>query len=319
MSPEGDGGGVSVGVAALRVSAATRLAAVIGAPVDHSLSPALHNAAFAAAGIDAVYLALHVAPADLAAAVAGFRALGILGVSVTVPHKERVVALCDRVVAPADAIGAVNCLCFERRGKGADQRVDQGADQRVDQGEDPGAKVIGHNTDAHGFVASLNHDLGVDPRGARVVLLGAGGAARAVHAGLAGAGADISAVIARRPERAAWVASGAVRPWTAAALDQALARCDLLVDCTSLGLDAEREARAPVPVNALPDHAIVASLIYHREPALLRQARARGLTVLGGAGMLVYQGARAFELWTGVDAPIAAMWAAMRAALAMEA
>lgn len=280
-----------------RVTAATRLAAVIGAPVAHSLSPALHNAAFAAAGIDAVFLAMHVAPADLAAAVAGFRALGLLGASVTVPHKERVVELCDRVVAPADVIGAVNCLAFERRG------------QRVD--------IIGHNTDAHGFVAALGHDLGVDPHGARVVLLGAGGAARAVYAGLAGAGAEIHTIIARRPDSAAWAPGGAARPWTAEHLDQALTRCDLLVDCTSLGLDADREARAPapVPVHVLPDHAVVASLIYHREPALLGQARARGLTVLGGAGMLVHQGARAFELWTGIEAPVAVMRTALDIAI----
>jgi shikimate dehydrogenase len=299
MSPRSDGDRGGAGADAPRVSATTRVAAVIGAPVEHSLSPALHNAAFAATGIDAVYVALHVAPADLDAAVAGFRALGIIGASVTVPHKERVARLCDRLAAPADAIGAVNCLCFERRGQGADQRVE----------------VIGHNTDAAGFVASLGHELGVDPRGARVVLLGAGGAARAVHAGLAAAGADIAAVIARRPERAAWATEGTALPWTTDALDQALARCDLLVDCTSLGLDAGREARAPVPVRALPDHAIVASLIYHREPALLCAARARGLSVLDGAGMLVHQGAHAFELWTGVDAPIEAMWAALRAAI----
>lgn len=275
------------------MSAATRVGAVIGAPVLHSLSPALHNAAFAELGIDAVYVALHVEPEALAAAVAGFRALGFLGVSVTVPHKESVARLCDRLASPAQTIGAVNCLVLERRG--------------------PSMEIIGHNTDAGGFVDSLRLDAGMDPAGARVVLLGAGGAARAVAAGLGQAGAAAIHVIARNPGPVAWAQA---LPWTDDALLQACAACDLLVDCTSTGLGPEREARipAPIPVHALPDHAVVASLVYHREPGLLALARARGLATLSGAGMLVHQGARAFELWTGKRAPVAAMWTALRRA-----
>jgi shikimate dehydrogenase len=287
----------------MRVSAATRVAAVIGDPVAHSRSPDLHNAAFAAAGLDAVFVAWRVAPADLAAAVAGFRALGLLGASVTVPHKQAVAALCDRLAAPADTIGAVNCLAFERAGGGV--------------------RVIGHNTDAGGFVDSLRHDAAFEPAGCRAVLLGAGGAARAVHAGLVAAGVDRVAVVARRPDEAVWArapqrAHSRVHPWTEASLAGVLPGCDLLVDCTSLGLDPAREAQAPapVPVAALSDHTVVATLVYHREPALLGAARARGLRVVDGAGMLVHQGARAFALWTGQDAPIDAMWAAMRGAMA---
>lgn len=281
----------------MRVSAATRVAAVIGDPVAHSRSPDLHNAAFAAAGVDALYVAWRVTPADLAAAVAGFRTLGLLGVSVTVPHKQAIADLCDRLAAPADVIGAVNCLVFKSVGERAGD----------------GVRVIGHNTDAGGFVDSLQREAGLDPAGCRAVLLGAGGAARAVHAGLCAAGADRVEIVARRPDAVGWARAHA---WTADALDAVLAGCDLLVDCTSLGLDAAREAQipAPVPVARLSDDAVVASLVYHREPALLSAARARGLRVVDGAGMLVYQGARAFELWTGRAAPVDAMWAVMRAA-----
>lgn len=287
MSPDAHG--------TLPVRASTRVGAVIGAPVGHSRSPDLHNAAFAAAGLDAVFVAWHVAPADLAAAVAGFRALGLLGVSVTVPHKQTIAPLCDRLAAPADAIGAVNCLVFERR--------------------DAGVAIVGHNTDAGGFTDSLMRDAGFDPGGARVVLLGAGGAARAVHAGLRACGAARIDVVARQPGAVDWTAS---RPWTPESLAELAPACDLLVDCTPLALSASDEARVPaaVPLDRLPAHAVVASLVYHREPTLLAQARARGLRTLDGAGMLVHQGARAFSLWTGREPPVHAMWAAMRTALA---
>jgi shikimate dehydrogenase len=275
------------------IRASTRVGAVIGAPIAHSRSPDLHNAAFAALGLDAVFVAWHVAPADLAAAVAGFRALGLLGVSVTVPHKGTIAALCDRLAAPADAIGAVNCLAFERR-----------SDARVD--------IVGHNTDAGGFTDSLRED-GFDPRGCRVVLLGAGGAARAVHAGLRADGAARIDVVARRPHAVDWTAA---TPWTPEHLGSLAPACDLLVDCTSLALSAESEAplTTAVSLDRLPAHAMVASLIYHRRPALLEHARARGLRTLDGGGMLVHQAARAFALWTGSAAPVDALWAAMPAA-----
>lgn len=264
----------------------SRVGAVIGWPVEHSRSPALHNAAFAAAGIDAVFVALPVAPGGAAAAVRGMASLGFLGASVTVPHKQAVMAACDRLDPSAEVVGAVNCLCFDA------------------------GSVIGHNTDAGGFADALAAIATGDPAGRRAVLLGGGGAARAVAAGLRGAGAQI-AVIARAPRRVDWIEAA---PWTAATLDDALPDCDILVDCTSAGLSAERENQlpAPVPVEALPPSAIVATLVYHRETALLAAARARGLATVDGAGMLVHQGARAFTLWTGRAAPVDAMWRAMR-------
>ncbi len=268
------------------IGGGTRLAAVIGWPVEHSRSPALHNAAFAAAGIDACFVAAPVAPDGLAAAVAGMRAMGFLGASVTVPHKRAVMALCDRVVAPADTIGAVNCLVFESGG------------------------IVGHNTDAGGYVDALAETLSFDPAGQAAVLLGGGGAARAVAAGLLTAGASGVTVVARTPSRVTWTAA---RPWTEASLAELLPDCALLVDCTSAGLSAEGERAlpAPIPLDVLAADAVVSTLVYHRETQLLRDALARGLRIIDGAGMLVHQGARAFRLWTDAEPPIDAMWRAM--------
>ena len=262
----------------MTVGPRTRLAAVLGDPVEHSLSPAMHNAAFAAAGVDAVLLALRVAPEDLAEAVAGLRAIGAIGLSVTVPHKQAIVPLLDRIEPPADRIGAVNCVAVE-----------------------PGGALVGHNTDAAGFVD------GAGPvAGCRIVLLGAGGAARAVHAGLSEAGAASIAVVARAPARVDWVQA---RPWQADTLRGLCAGCDLLVDCTSAGLDPATEARlpAPIPLDALPAGARVATLVYHRETALVAAARRRGLATFDGRAMLLHQGARAFTLWTGRPAPLEVM------------
>lgn len=272
-----------------------RYAAVVGAPVAHSLSPAMHNAAFTRTDIDAFYFAWHIEPHDLEMAVTGFRVnQALLGVNVTVPHKQRIAELCDGVSSFASKIGAVNCLSFDRTGPSIY------------------AKMIGHNTDAGGFIDSLDRDADIDPAGMRAVLLGAGGAARAVHLGLTEADIDSAVVIARKPERAGWIAA---TPWTERALAGALADCDLLIDCTSAPLSAASEARIPcaIPVHRLPDHALVVSLVYHRKPALLAAAEDRGLATLDGAGMLVYQGARAFSLWTGVEAPIDVMRRALRA------
>jgi shikimate dehydrogenase len=296
--------GVRAGVT---VRASTRVGAVIGAPVAHSRSPDLHNAAFAATGIDAVFVAWHVAPADLAAAVAGFRALGLLGVSVTVPHKHAVAALCDRLAAPADVIGAVNCLVFDPRG-------DRSRDRGRDGGLDVGIDVVGHNTDAGGFTDSLLREAGFDPRGCRAVLLGAGGAARAVHAGLRSCGAGRIDVVARQPHAVDWTEAA---PWAPEHLGSLAPACDLLVDCTSLALSPETETNltAIAPLHRLPAHAVVASLVYHRRPTLLDHASARGLRTMDGAGMLVHQGARAFALWTGIEPPVNAMKAALEASL----
>ena len=269
-------------------SAHTRIGVVIGDPVDHSCSPSIQNAAFEAAEVDAVFVAMKVAAADLPAAIAGFRATGILGVSVTVPHKEAVIALCDRLEGPAETIGAVNCLSFASDGA-----------------------IVGHNTDAGGFVDGLAEDLGLEAAGKKVVLLGGGGAARAIAAGLSVEGASEIVVVARTPSKVTWAEA---RPWTEDTLASVAGDADLVVDCTPTALSEESEQLVPVPfpVELLSDGAAVVSLVYHRKPDLLARAEERGLMVADGAGMLIHQGARAFRLWTEKDAPLEAMWAALR-------
>lgn len=246
---------------------------VIGWPVEHSKSPPMINAALRAMGIDAVMEKKALRPEELSV----LRELDPLGVSVTIPHKEAVIALCDERSPEVDAIGAANCLEFRD------------------------GKVIAHNTDAGGFVDSL----GFSPRHA--VILGAGGAARAVAYGLSGTHV---AVVARRP--ASWVASHA---WTE--LPHLLAHADLLVDCTSAGLDSAAEL--DVPVSALPENATVATLIYHQRTKLLERAEALGYFTLDGRGMLVHQGARALAIWTGKAAPIEVMSRALDESLVKNA
>jgi shikimate dehydrogenase len=256
------------------ISGASRVAAVLGWPVEHSRSPAMMNAAFAAAQIDAVMVPFAVPPDRFEACVRGLAAGGALGASVTVPHKEAAFAICDEHV---DRIGVVNCLVFRD------------------------GKIIGHNTDAPGFLDALP----VMPK--RAVLLGAGGAARAVAAGLGTAGAHVDVIARRAP---AWIAA---RSWSTAELASLFPGCDLLVDCTPTALDPRSEAPLvdALPLDALPGNALVASLVYHRRPLLLDRAAARGLATLDGRGMLAHQGARAFTIWTQRPAPIDAMLAAL--------
>lgn len=262
-----------------------KVAAVLGWPVTHSRSPALHNAAYRALGIDAVYVPLAVAPGTLGAALGGVRALGFLGVNVTVPHKEEARRLCDEVDALATEVGAVNTVVVRD------------------------GRLLGANTDVAGFARALAEAGGAS---GPVVILGAGGSARAVAAAVRAEGGE-PRVVARRPERARDL--GAAFPWTAAGLAEALEGAGLVVDTTPTGLSSqegvgEASHPAPVPLEALDSHAIVASLVYHREPALLARARARGLRTMDGAGMLVHQAALAFTLMTGREAPLEIMRAA---------
>jgi shikimate dehydrogenase len=251
---------------------------VLGWPVEHSKSPPMIDAAFRALGIDATMTRIAAPPEQLADAIAELRALPAIGASVTIPHKEAVIPLCDAHTPEVEAIGAANCLEFRD------------------------GKVIAHNTDAGGFVDAL----GFSPRHA--VILGAGGAARAVAYGLSGTHV---VVVARRP--ATWVTSHA---WTE--LPHLLAHADLVVDCTSAGLDpaTDVELANALPLDALRPHAWVATLVYHRPTQFLERAASRGHSTLDGRAMLVHQGARAFTLWTGLPAPAEVMRAALDASLA---
>ena len=275
-------------------TAATRLAGVLGHPIKHSLSPVLHNAAFAEVGLDWAYVAFDVLDGACPVAVAGIRALGVQGLSVTMPHKRTVAEVCDELSATAAALGAANTVV--RRGD----------------------RLIGDATDGPGFLASLRA-AGHDPAGSTCLVLGAGGAAAAIAHALGGAGASRVGVLARRPEAAAAVAAlaGVVgRPARAADLAEA----DLVVNATSVGMSDTAGAGAipfDLDVSALGPGQVVVDLVYHplRTP-LLVAAEAAGATPVDGLGMLVHQAALAFELWTGVAAPLGVMAAAARISLA---
>ena len=271
-------------------TARTQLVGLLGSPVSHSRSPAIHSAAIEALGLDARYLAFEVSPAALGDALAGLRALGALGANVTLPHKSAVMAHLDRVEPAARAIGAVNTIRRE------------------------GALLVGSNTDAAGLVRSLA-EAGVDVAGRRALVLGAGGAARAAVVGLERAGASVS--VSARREAAARALGAATVVWSERALREAFESCELLVQATSAtlgGAEAAQAFAAQLPIDALPERCAVIDLVYApRETAVLRRANERGLHTVDGLGMLVWQAALAFEQWFGVTPPVHAMRAAAEA------
>ena len=268
-------------------TASTRVAAVIGTPIRHSRSPAIVNAAFAAARLDWTFVAFEVAAGRGADAVEAMAALGIGGLSVTMPHKADVFAALERCTPAADALGAVNCIAWD------------------------GAGLVGHNTDGAGLVASLRQE-NVEPAGQRCVVLGAGGAARSVAYSLGEAGAADVAVVNRTVERAEVAAAlaGAVgRLGTSADI----AAADLVVNATSVGMGAEPGAEGPMPLDGRELHAgqVVVDLVYvPRRTPLLVAAEVAGARTIDGLGMLVQQAALAIELWTGVRPDLDVMRAA---------
>jgi len=271
------------------VSGATRLAAVIGSPVRHSLSPAIHNAAYEASGLDWVYVALEVPPGRAAEALTGVRALGIAGLSVTMPHKDDVYALVDDRSPAAATMRAVNCV------------------QLLD------GRLVGHNTDGDGFVDSLRLDAGIDPSGLSVAVVGAGGAARSVVEALARSGASDIAVVNRTPSRAAEAAALAAGRGRVGDLEDVCA-ARLVINATSVGLGTDELS---IDRDLIQRGQVVADLVYHPlETALLRAAAERGARTVDGLGMLVHQAARQFTLWTGVEAPVGEMRRAAEAELA---
>jgi shikimate dehydrogenase len=269
-------------------SASSPVVGVIGDPVAHSLSPLLHNAAFAALGLDWVSVAFEVPAGGAAGAVAALRALGLRGLSVTMPHKEAVAPLVDGCSPTAATLGAVNGLVRE------------------------GLRVVGHNTDGEGFVAALRRATGFEPQGSRALVAGAGGAARAVVLALAQTGAREVVVVARTPARAA-VAAVLAGSCGRAGTPEEAAACDLVVDATPAGMAGTPAERGPslVPAALLGPGQVACDLVYH--PLVtpwLAAASERGATTMGGLGMLVHQAAAQVTLWTGREAPAEAMWRA---------
>lgn len=267
----------------------TKVAGVFGDPVEHSLSPLMHNAAFRELGMDWVYVPFHVKPDALAAAVQGVRAMAIAGVNVTVPHKVAVMEHLDEIDHEAQLIGAVNTI-VHREGR-----------------------LFGYNTDGRGFLRSLERQTGREIEGANVLIVGAGGAALAIACSMALTGAG-SITIANRTAAKAEAVAARVReyaPTHVVSLDdcdlsfqKALGEAEIVVHTTSVGMYPRHETPPIIPVEKLDRSALVCDIVYRpQETSLIRAARERGCAVLTGEGMLAYQGAIAFELFTGRPAP----------------
>jgi shikimate dehydrogenase len=285
----------------------TRLVGLIGWPVEHSLSPAMHNAVFEALGLSGAYLSLPVPPGQIRAAVWGLAALGFRGANVTVPHKRAVMPALDTLSAEAGALGAVNTLVFRRDAGGR-------------------ATIEGHNTDARGFVRALRRG-GLEPEATgHAMVVGAGGAARAVVYGLLAAGVDQITIVNRTPEHAQalvddlgghrdWAARLRALPLTTEALVESARAANLLVHTTVLGMWPHTGGLVWPAGEPLPSHLTVVDLVYNPlETRLLHLARQSGSCVIDGLEMLVLQGALAFDLWADQQLDLDEVADLMRAA-----
>ncbi|OAS13765.1 shikimate dehydrogenase [Paenibacillus oryzisoli] len=266
----------------------TVLYGVFGDPIRHSRSPIMLNRAFQEAGINGVYAAFHVKPEALGEAVRGIRALGYRGVNVTIPHKVDVMNYLDEIDEGAMIVGAVNTIVNEN------------------------GKLKGFNTDGIGYVRSLKEETGIELKGKRVLVLGAGGAARGVAYALAKEGASCIYIANRTKERAVELAA-TISAFTETVglgmdeLENVADNVEFVLNTTSAGMHPNVD-ELPLPLHLLRPHHLVSDLIYNpRITRFLREAEAIGARIHGGLGMFIYQGAYAFEYWTGTPAPVAAM------------
>ncbi len=271
------------------ISGKTQICALIGDPVEHTMSPAMHNAAFKKLGLDYLYIPFRVKPEQLPQAVAGLRALNVRGFNVTIPHKVSVIPMLDSLDPLAEKIGAVNTVVNDN------------------------GKLMGYNTDAEGFLRALT-DKGIGPQGKNIVVLGAGGASRAISYILAEKGARLTILnrkleldwardIARliRKELGKYVRVGELNSRN---LSSALEKADILVNATSVGMSPS-SSKSPVPAGLLPPRLVVFDIVYNpMMTRLLKEAKTAGAKVISGVDMLAWQGALAFEKWTGRPAPV---------------
>ncbi|MCK8488070.1 shikimate dehydrogenase [Paenibacillus sp. MBLB2552] len=268
------------------------LLGVIGDPIQHSKSPVMHTAALEACGLAGAYLPFHVKGNRLEEAIRGIRALGFRGINVTVPHKVEVMNYLDRIDEGARLIGAVNTIV-----------------------NDDGV-LTGYNTDGIGFIRSLKEEAAPDLRGKRVLVLGSGGAARGIVYALLQEGPGLVTIANRTTEKARelaneWAHLGRLTGCGMEELDAILAEVDLIINTTSVGMHPH-VGDCPLDSRQIPEGIVVSDLIYNPlKTELLQQAEVRGCTIHSGLGMFIYQGAYAFEHWTGRSAPVEAMRAAV--------
>ena len=269
-------------------SGKTKVLGVFGHPIAHSLSPAMQNAALQALGFDFVYVPFDIEPGKLGAAVAAIRALDIVGVNVTIPHKEKVIDYLDEVSEEARLVGSVNTIHNDR------------------------GRLKGYSTDGKGFLGPLQTE-GFHVEGSRAVVLGAGGSAKAVAHALVANGSRVT-VINRTAERGAALAEQinrivsckvvrALRLDESDTMRKAIKQADLLINCTSVGMHPDIE-RSPCPKALLHPKLMVYDLVYNPvKTRLLQEAEEVGAKTISGAKMLVYQGAESFRIWLNLDPP----------------
>jgi shikimate dehydrogenase len=262
----------------------TQVVGIVGWPIAHSKSPAMHNAAFSHLGLNFVYVPFPVNKREhLPEAIKGLRAAGLRGVNVTVPYKEDLLSLCDEVSKDARKIGAVNTVIFKDDGR-----------------------IYGENTDAFGFLAHLN-DAQIALDGEEVAVIGAGGAARAIVFALLQGGAKSVVVLNRNLPRAEEISKQfAVEAldWSTSSFNRAVA-ASIVINTTSLGLHADDAMPWPSELAFSPSQRVYDAI--YKDTPFLQKARSEGATALSGLGMLLWQGVKAFELWTGVKAPVDVM------------
>ncbi len=277
------------------------LVACLGQPVAENPTGAMQEAAFAALGLNWRYLTVEVSPDKLKDAILGVRAFGMQGINLTIPHKVAVIEHLDEIAPDAALIGAVNTVRRE------------------------GGKLIGENTDGKGFLRGVRENGGLDPKGKRVVVLGAGGAARAIVAELALAGAGDLLVVNRSLPRGETMVSDLrsrtkaqirLEPWQGTYVVPP--NVDLLVNATSIGLYPDIHSMPPVDLRDAHRDMLVCDVVFNPPDTLfLQAARERGMPTVDGLAMLVYQGVIGFELWTGQRAPQEVMMQALRAAFGL--
>ena len=271
------------------ISGKTRICGVIGDPIEHTMSPVMHNAAFNELGLDYLYIAFRVRKEELSKAIEGMRALNIVGLNVTIPHKVTIIPFLDKLDPLVERIGAVNTVV------------------------NSDGVLQGYNTDATGFLQALL-DRGVKPKGKNVVILGAGGASRAISFILADRGANL--VILNRLLELDWaeklayeITEAFKKEVKALELDEenlatVLEGADILVNATSVGMSPDTD-ETPVPAKLLKPSLVVFDVVYNpTQTRLMREAEAAGAKTIGGLNMLIWQGALAFEKWTGQKPPV---------------
>ncbi len=283
----------------MQITGKTKIVGVIGDPVEHSRSPQMHNAAFAELGLDYVYVPFHIRPDELHAAIEGFKAINVVGINITIPHKQAIIPFVDEISREAELIGAVNTLIFNK------------------------GKIAGDNTDAPGFLQAMQ-ETGLDiPKGESAVVIGAGGSARAIVVALALAGLQSITIANRTVSKAIALASdlsertgvrmegmGLDNPH----LPHAVATSALVVNTASASMDTSHPPL--IQTEWLNPQSIVYDIIYTPpKTRLMKAAAERGCHVIGGLGMLVHQGAIAFEKWTKIVPPIKIMRQALQNAL----